>query len=750
MAQARSARETGNKTRAGRRAQARAVAARPRRVDLQSWLAVAAMIAAVLTVYVPVAAEPGQNTLIGLDYLQLHVHRIRFAQEALFGPHPHLPGWYPRELLGTPFWSNIQNFPFLPTRLLLLACDPLDALAVGVNLAAVLAALFTFLYARRIGLSRWPSAVAGWTFACAGFYASRVMAGHLPLLEAYPALPLLLWLVERWRAAPPAGRSRSMALLALWRACGCIALAGHPQLPIYAITAAALYSLYRTGIRQGARAVAAMGAGGLSAAFALWPLWRLVGRSARMLALDPANNDIAFPYRRLIAFVLPWGQGWPLSVDRFPNVPFSLAFPDQAYFWETVVYIGWLPLLAALFLLARALVRRKMPERPWLFLVALAVGGLLLALPAARLPFSRLPGTFLHSPSRLMYFTTFGLALGLGAAVDVLAAWARSSRRHWVLWLLALGLAAHLLDLRSHDRHFIRMWAVDPAPSAVDDRVRQAVGDGRVAMDSGLWAPLNRRLDDIGYFDSIALAKSYAALLDLGGKSPRFNTQYIDGSDLNVRALAACGVKVMLTQKGPGGPGTSNIHAFPIPNPAPRVAFYPQARAQWLETPAIHQDLRDPHFDLQQWLMLPREAANSGLAAATPASPPSAAARPAEIAWQRDSEDQATIDVNGAEAGYVRWLEAWDPGWSATVDGTPARVLPADDVFMAVAVSPGPHTVRLSFSTPGATTGILISVMGLVLLAAISFVPFAAEKGQKTGDGEEGRIPGGSGKELSR
>jgi hypothetical protein len=421
-------------------------------------------------------------------------------------------------------------------------------------------------------------------------------------------------------------------------------------------------------------------------------------------------------------------------------VTFSLAFPNQAYFWETVVYIGWLPLLAALFLLTRALVRRKMPARPWLFLGGLAVGGLLLALPAARQPFSRLPGTFLHSPSRLTYFTTFGLALGLGAAVDVLATWARSGRRRWVLWLLALGLAAHLLDLGSHDRHFIRMWAVDATPSAVDDRVTQIVGDGRVAVDSGLWVPLNRRLDDIGYFDSIALARSYAALLDLGGKSPRFNTQYLDGSDLNVRALAACGVKVMLTQKGPGGPGPSSIHAYPIPNAAPRVAFYPQARAPGLAAPAIHQNLRDPHFDLQQWLMLPAEAANSDLATAAAASPAGGATRPAEIAWQRDSDVQVTIDVNSTEAGYVRWLEAWDPGWSATVDGTPARVLPADDVFMAVAVTPGPHTVRLSFSTPGATAGILMSITGLVLLGAISFVPFAAETGRKPGDGEEDRM----------
>jgi hypothetical protein len=68
--------------------------------------------------------------------------------------------------------------------------------AIAVTLSAVLAALFTYLYVRKIGLGLIASAAAGWTFACNGFYAARIAAGHLPLLEAYPALPLLLWVAE--------------------------------------------------------------------------------------------------------------------------------------------------------------------------------------------------------------------------------------------------------------------------------------------------------------------------------------------------------------------------------------------------------------------------------------------------------------------------------------------------------------------------------------------------------------------------
>jgi hypothetical protein len=110
------------------------------------------MAIAVLAVYFPIQTSPGDNTLLGLDFDQLHMRRLEFAESALFGPHPHLPGWYPRELLGTPFWSNIQDFPLLPTRLILLLFDPLAAYAIGVIMAAELAALFTFIYGQTIGL----------------------------------------------------------------------------------------------------------------------------------------------------------------------------------------------------------------------------------------------------------------------------------------------------------------------------------------------------------------------------------------------------------------------------------------------------------------------------------------------------------------------------------------------------------------------------------------------------------------------
>jgi hypothetical protein len=117
--------------------------------------------------------------------------------ESLAGTGEWIPGWYTRELLGTPFRANIQSFPWIPSRLVLLWMEPFAVLTAATNLAACLAGLFTFLFCRRLGMGRLAAAAGGWTFASSGFFASRVMAGHLPLLEVYPALPLMLWLTDR-------------------------------------------------------------------------------------------------------------------------------------------------------------------------------------------------------------------------------------------------------------------------------------------------------------------------------------------------------------------------------------------------------------------------------------------------------------------------------------------------------------------------------------------------------------------------
>ncbi len=667
------------------------------------------MLIGLAALYRPWLVTDSTQTLFGFDYLQLHARRLDYARDALLNAHPHLPAWYSRELMGSPFWSNMQSFPFLPTRFPLLLLDPLQAYALGVNLAAGLAALFTYLYCRRIGLTRLAAASSGWTFAASGFFASRVMAGHLPLLEAYPALPLLLWLIEIVIQQPPEKRPFSFHLLALSVACTCIVMAGHPQLPAYALTAAVLYLFYRARNTQSPKAFVAIIIGIGLAGFILWPMFQLVHRSTRFLPLDPPQNDISFPYGRLTALLFPWKDGFP---DPFGSALSLASHSSNACFWETVCYVGWLPLLALVFLMLRGNWR----DRPWPFFVALGSMALILALPIASPLRSFVPGTILRSPSRQLYLTTFALALVLGWALDC---WTRTFLARGRILMLGIGtiaLAAHVFDLGWHDMRFIRtLPAAGFHPISAYDSLPGRIGDGRIAMDYEIMSTLNRQIDDVGFFDSIMLARPYRAVLDLSDMSPTSNIQSLNGAQMSVRALAATATKLVVTfaQRDdlPHVRDDGPVHIYTVPSPAPRASFLPFSRALFLDEDEIRQRLAKPDVNLAQLIMLPPPGQLGPIVASLAPS----------VIYERPSTDVIMVKVQTDQAGFLRVIESFDPGWHAHVDGVTARVLPADDFALAVRLEPGVHEVRLEYRTPGAVTGAAISLASFVLLVMLVF-----------------------------
>jgi hypothetical protein len=659
-----------------------------------------------------------ESSLIGLDYIQLHRRRMQFARDALFGPEQVLPAWYPRELLGTPFWSNIQNFPFIPTRLLMLVMDPSGpyAYAVAVLLSAWLAALFSYLYLRSIGLGRMGSAAGGWTFACSGYYASRVAAGHLPLLEAYPALPLLMWIVESLIQAQQRGEKKHYWVGAAAIGTASVILAGHPQLPAYAIVTAWLYSLWRGRNRAALWAGSAMALGIGISAFALAPMILLVARSTRVLALAPPLNDVSMPYSRLLAFFLPWHHGAPPLLN--PDKPFQ-GYPSLAYFWDTVSYVGVLP-WAALLLLAASAYRGNwtgIPKRAGAFVVLSGLIGIVLSLPFVDYFTSLLPGTIFRSPARIIYISEFALAVALGVGVHAALAAGESRTTRMVVLLL---LTVHGMDLGGHDRRFILRGPVNlpPAEMNIVAEALKEVGAGRVGMDYAIALPVNRMVDDVGFFDSIMLARPYQLVLSLANAPQKANIQTFNGAELDARALAALGVKLLFTTATRADlPSKGQIHSmklYSVPSPSPRAEFFALSRVRILPSTQIHAALRDPGVELRSWLLLPQEAAN--------AAPPAAVASlqgDATVEYRRPDSDHIECIVTAPRSGYLRVLESWDPGWSATVDGSPLPVVPAMDALLAVPITPGHHEVRFVYRTPGAAAGSLVSIISLALLCGL-------------------------------
>jgi hypothetical protein len=392
------------------------------------------------------------------------------------------------------------------------------------------------------------------------------------------------------------------------------------------------------------------------------------------------------------------------------TLPFT-GYPNDAYFWDTVCYVGWLPLLAVIFLMLRG----KWRDRPWPFFIVLGSLALILALPVTQSIRSLIPGTILRSPSRQIYLTTFALALALGGALD---SWLRNPlprARTLTLGVAVLALAAHVLDLGRHDLHFVRVLpAASLGSHSVNETWRTQIGDGRIAMGSAIASPLNREVDDIGFFDSVILARPYRALLDLAGKPPTLNIQKLDGSQMSARALAATATKLVVTSDElddlPRIGGSDPVHVYAVPSWVPRASFLPFTQASFLDEREIHERLRDPRVDLKGLIMLPPNADKP-----VP-QPPTVPGFDGAVTYERPSSDVIVLKVRTNQAGFLRVLESFDPGWSANVDGTPAPVLPADDFALAIRLDPGIHEVRLRYATPGARSGAAISLVSLLLL----------------------------------
>jgi hypothetical protein len=85
------------------------------------------------------------------------------------------------------------------------------------------------------------------------------------------------------------------------------------------------------------------------------------------------------------------------------------------------------------------------------------------------------------------------------------------------------------------------------------------------------------------------------------------------------------------------------------------------------------------------------------------------AGKPATVRLDRDNTDTVSSTVDAQGAGYLVVADDDQTGWLATVDGTPADLVPADQGLVAVAVPAGRHTVALRYQTPYHDAGAWLS-----------------------------------------
>ena len=83
--------------------------------------------------------------------------------------------------------------------------------------------------------------------------------------------------------------------------------------------------------------------------------------------------------------------------------------------------------------------------------------------------------------------------------------------------------------------------------------------------------------------------------------------------------------------------------------------------------------------------------------------------------------NSVTLRAQLARPAYVVLLDRYDPNWQATLDGRPAPVLRANQIFRAVYAGAGLHEIRFDYRQRGFRLGVIISLLTAATLAVLYF-----------------------------
>jgi hypothetical protein len=85
----------------------------------------------------------------------------------------------------------------------------------------------------------------------------------------------------------------------------------------------------------------------------------------------------------------------------------------------------------------------------------------------------------------------------------------------------------------------------------------------------------------------------------------------------------------------------------------------------------------------------------------------------------RSNANETAIQVNALSECYLVLSDVYYPGWRAFVDGKEEELLRANYAFRAVRLSPGLHTVTMTYVPVYFRVGLILSVAGIALLSVL-------------------------------
>ena len=744
---------------------------------LPRWLVPTLLLAAVAILCAPIALD---QSLWLKDILRFTYPQKYYLRERLLAGE--LPMWWPADGMGRPFFALVQPGVLYPLNALLLvlpmplAYDVFSAVHLGI------AALGTYAWLRRSECGETSAAFGAATFALSGYLVSLLGNNGVYVFGA-AWIPLILCVEAR-----PTPRPVPLALLLAL----CLS-AGDPQAVFFAGIALLAQALGAPRKERGARVLAVSSASviaGLLGAVVLVPglATAAVGRSGGV-PLEDARHFALHPLR-LLELVWPAPFGTPNTPAWFVS-PLVDEGTGAGYVPLTAsLYCG----LAALPLALLAVARRERRDVTIAVLglasLIVAVGD---HTPVWRLVFRFVPlASGFRYPEKYAMLSTLSLAFLAGRGHARLAE--RAPR--WPARAVALGCGVVvLLTLGLGARIATALVGTLTVTEAVAAHAVQSAALRTLVVALVVWMLVERGGRRLGAALAVVTAlELLVASSQLVSWTPsstyRERSPILDepavastrglapvrlyrASDLQVGDTFVPAIERASLRPDCGAEdGVSHTDAYSVFHTPAETALWkalrsrPLALLQWTAT--SHALLRDSEVSSARGLTIEAHYPQLGLsllavkgaaprvylAARTVVATDSDAAANALLAlipgigavveggearvatgscvMKAYAPERITIDCDASAPSYAVLAEASFPGWHATVNGADAPVLRANAAFRAVPVGAGGSRVVLTYAAPGLRTGLLLSLLGVLLALALAFTPTRWFRGAST------------------
>ncbi|MEK9162064.1 MAG: YfhO family protein [Chloroflexota bacterium] len=716
----------------------------------------------------------GQVLYWGLPSLQFVPWRMLVNDSLRAGT---LPLWTDLLGMGAPLLANHQSAVFYPPNLLSLIIEPSIAISILAVLHLSFAGVGMVRLARRVGLGDFGAAVVGITFGLSQYLTARLW--FISINNAMAWLPWIILATDSLtsNSKPPTSNFQSListlrvqslipnpqslilsALIALQL------LAGHAQSSFYTLLVAAAWlgwrslkpkqdfyrnldDLNKAGLSNLQSLISNLSKFFLACAFALCltavqliPTYELLRETPRA---SSADYDFVMTYSL-------WG--WRLLTALAPDLfghPADGSYWGYAAYWEDAIYLGIMPLMFAIYALITARRNKKTHLGDIVFLFALLIISVELALggntPIFPFFYRYVPGfNFFQAPARMLIGYTFAVSLLAGIGADQ---WKESNRkRYWsrlgvagsfAMMILGIIGAATLTDARplTIATSLIGVAAVSAVtfiltlnqPTAPKHWVTFTILF--IAVDLGISAiRLNPTIDSSFY--SLQLSENLSS-----------RTYQYDQDEYRVK------FKEYVTFKNFYSLTPQQIRDTMLPNltilnkTESANNFDPLLTARYINfVKAMEQnprllDLADVQTIIKPMrIVSPRVDSKASRLRLIPqaqfvSSPQESLAAISSPTFDPDSSlileplrntqygiriTNYQLPITTYQDSYLLLSDSYYPGWRVLVDNQPSQLFIADHLFRAVFVPKGEHTITFEYAQLSFTIGLIISGMALM------------------------------------